>query len=79
MEGAHFLASGTLVKLSEQQCVDCVTEDKGCNGGWQEDCFLYAEQNGMNTEEQYPYFDNADACLVSEYGKVKVLNYTYVP
>lgn len=34
MEGAHFIASGKQVKLSEQQCVDCVTEDKGCNGGW---------------------------------------------
>ena len=34
MEGAHFLSSGKLVKLSEQQCVDCVTDDKGCQGGW---------------------------------------------
>ena len=32
MEGAHFLKTGKLEKLSEQQCLDCVTED-GCNGG----------------------------------------------
>ena len=79
MEGAYFLASGTLVKLSEQQCVDCVTEDKGCNGGWQEDCFYYAEQDGMDTEEQYPYSGIANTCSISEYGKIKVLSYTYVP
>ena len=79
MEGAYFLASGTLVKLSEQQCVDCVTKDKNCSPGLQEDCFYYAEQYGMNTEEQYPYSGIANTCSISEYGKVKVLSYTYVP
>lgn len=34
MEGAHGLATKQSVKLSEQQCVDCVEMDKGCNGGW---------------------------------------------
>lgn len=34
MEGAHFLKAGKLLKLSEQQCVDCDTESYGCKGGW---------------------------------------------
>ena len=34
MEGAHFVKSGELLKLSEQQCVDCDTESYGCGGGW---------------------------------------------
>lgn len=34
MEGAHFVKTGKGVKLSEQQCVDCVTKDQGCSGGW---------------------------------------------
>ena len=34
MEGAHALATGQPIKLSEQQCIDCVEMDQGCNGGW---------------------------------------------
>jgi C1A family cysteine protease len=50
MEGAHFIKTGKLLKLSEQQCVDCVKDANGCNGGWQEDCFEYAMGDEMNTE-----------------------------
>lgn len=34
MEGQHFVQSGELLKLSEQQCVDCDSESFGCAGGW---------------------------------------------
>ena len=34
MEGQHFAQSGELLKLSEQQCVDCDGESMGCSGGW---------------------------------------------
>ena len=34
MEGQHFVTSGELVKISEQQCVDCDGDSFGCNGGW---------------------------------------------
>ena len=34
MEGQHFVQSGELLKLSEQQCVDCDKDSYGCSGGW---------------------------------------------
>ena len=54
MEGAHFIKSGELLKLSEQQCVDCVKDAMGCSGGWQDECFSYAEGDNMVTEDEYP-------------------------
>jgi len=34
MEGHHFIKTGTLLSLAEQQMVDCDTQSQGCNGGW---------------------------------------------
>merc|ERR1711976_152025 len=33
VEGAYAIATGNLVKLAEQQLVDCSTLNHGCNGG----------------------------------------------
>jgi len=57
MEGAHFIATGNLVSLSEQQLVDCSKKagNKGCMGGLMDNAFKYAETNPLETEENYPY------------------------
>ena len=34
IEGAHFIKTGELLSLSEQQFVDCDTVSEGCDGGW---------------------------------------------
>lgn len=47
MEGAHWIASGNLIPLSEQQLVDCQTNAHGCNGGYIGAGFNYAMDHKM--------------------------------
>lgn len=65
IEGAHFLKTGKLVSLSEQQVVDCDHQcdpsyydvcDSGCMGGLMNNVINYVmEAGGLQTEADYPY------------------------
>jgi len=58
IEGATKKATGELVSLSEQNLVDCDTNDYGCNGGLHpvNGAYPWIIQNGgINTEDDYPY------------------------
>lgn len=56
MEGAHAIATGKLVSLSEQELVSCVPTNKGCGGGLMDPSFEWVIMNGgINTESGYPY------------------------
>ena len=60
MEGAHFIASGDLVSLSEQQLVDCAYGSSygsyGCNGGWPAAALTYyTSSHSADTETSYGY------------------------
>jgi len=66
MEGAHQIATGNLVSLSEQQFVDCdfgLTKNLGCHGGIMDKAFTYAETTAIETEADYPYTAKKGTCV----------------
>jgi cathepsin L len=57
LESAHAISSGDLLKISEQQFVDCSSAygNQGCNGGWYMYAWSYAKKTSMDSEASYPY------------------------
>lgn len=65
VEGQHFLATGVLVSLSEQQIVDCSEKDgnEGCLGGYMHTSYEYIKAaGGLDTETAYPYEEEEFEC-----------------
>ena len=82
MEGMHFLASGNLLSLSEQQFVDCAGlkyGNFGCNGGLQQRAFKYAQSHPIALEADYPYTAQDGTCYDSKVsGAVGLSSWTMV-
>ncbi|KAF2885194.1 hypothetical protein ILUMI_20979 [Ignelater luminosus] len=56
LEGQLFLKSGNLTSLSEQNLIDCSSENYGCYGGLPTSAYKYVIRNGgIDTEDAYPY------------------------
>merc|ERR1712054_678487 len=84
MEGAHQIATGNLVSLSEEQLVQCSTVNSGCNSGLMDYAFEYAKKTPMVTEDSYPYTSGTGrtgTCNkgMEEGGAVSVTGFTDVP
>ncbi|CAA7042350.1 unnamed protein product [Microthlaspi erraticum] len=66
IEGLTKIETGEIVSLSEQQLLDCNTENNGCHGGYITNAFDYITQNqGITTEQNYPYQASEMTCLES--------------
>lgn len=78
MEGAHFIATGELLALSEQQLMDCSVKfgNLSCAGGLMDSAFNYAETTPLETEAEYPYKAMFHLnCNYNGNGKVGVKSY----
>lgn len=68
LESQHFLKTGNMTLLSEQNLVDCSGPqgNKGCAGGWMNSAFTYIQANkGIDTEASYPYTAMDGSCKFS--------------
>ncbi|KAH7276604.1 hypothetical protein KP509_39G014200 [Ceratopteris richardii] len=82
VEGIHQISTGKLIPLSEQQLVDCSTQNNGCNGGSMPLAFDFVVNNGgLETEEHYPYEAVQGDCRTraSLQGPVSIDSYVEVP
>merc|ERR1712100_511481 len=65
MEGGWQIASGNLLSLSEQQLVDCSTQNNGCNEGSMALAFNYESGQDVASESSYPYTATDGSCKTS--------------
>ena len=70
------------VELSEQELVDCSTEqgNEGCNGGLQSYAYDYVLVNQLGTEEDYPYTaEDGDCNPDKDKTRFAMDSYTVIP
>jgi cathepsin L len=83
LEGQMFLQTGQLVSLSEQNIIDCSTQqgDLGCNGGAITYAFEYVQQNGgLDTEASYPFTGQQGSCQYqASNSATQVVSWTNLP
>ena len=73
VEGSYFIEGQYLEYFSEQQLVDCSTNNAGCNGGLMDQAFEYIMTNPLMLESAYPYTAKDGKCAYDKskgYGTV---------
>ncbi|KAJ6798868.1 thiol protease SEN102-like [Iris pallida] len=82
VEGINKIKTNQLVPLSEQQLVDCDTDqNQGCNGGLMDYAFEFIKSNGgITSESAYPYTAEQGSCASESSAPVVTIDgYQNVP
>lgn len=65
VEAAYAIKTGNLTRLSEQEMIDCDSQNSGCQGGYRPFAMNFVKQNGLMKEDEYPYRGNDhNQCLL---------------
>jgi cathepsin L len=75
LESQYYVKTGKLLKLSEQEIVDCASF--GCNGGALSHVYDYILKNGISTAEDYPYTSKKGKCRRDEVARSEVKIYGF--
>ena len=62
METAWAIKNGSLLDLSEQNLVSCVTGSRGCQGGYPPYALAFERSTGIASEFAYPYTATNGTC-----------------
>lgn len=83
LEGARFIKTGNLTKLSAQNLVDCVDEGQSyCYFGTSMNAYNYIRRNrGIDTDQSYPFEEKKDKCNYNPKNNagVRVRGYVRLP
>jgi C1A family cysteine protease len=77
LESHYFIKTGKLLKLSEQEIVDCAEGTDGCIGGSPAMVYNYIIKNGIALAEDYPYTSKQGKCRKDEVARSEVTVYGY--
>ncbi|XP_037072414.1 putative cysteine proteinase CG12163 isoform X2 [Pollicipes pollicipes] len=67
VEGQYFIKHKKLLSFSEQELVDCDTDDHGCQGGWPDQAYKFIEfLGGLEQEKDYPYEARNGQCRLNK-------------
>ena len=62
LERHYFAMKKVQIDLSQQELVDCSTQDYGCDGGWPTNTYSYIQQYGIQSAATYPYLASQYYC-----------------
>ncbi|ESR59058.1 hypothetical protein CICLE_v10017565mg [Citrus x clementina] len=81
VEGITQISSGNLIRLSEQQLLDCSSNgNSGCVAGKSDIAFKYIIKNqGIATEADYPYHQVQGSCGREHAAAAKISSYEVLP
>jgi KDEL-tailed cysteine endopeptidase len=79
VESAWAIKHNALYNLSEQELIDCSTDNHGCEGGAMDLAFKFIMDNGICSNLSYPYVASDNPCLIDQCEPiVHIKNYTDV-
>eukprot|EP00695_Tsukubamonas_globosa_P003402 TRINITY_DN613_c0_g1_i1.p1 TRINITY_DN613_c0_g1~~TRINITY_DN613_c0_g1_i1.p1 ORF type:complete len:352 (-),score=157.48 TRINITY_DN613_c0_g1_i1:57-1046(-) len=80
LETQHYLDTGKLVQLSNQQLLDCDQENDACQGGWYFNAWEYVRSaGGLMASKDYPYTARPHSCQFDKKDIVANVTNIYQP